>query len=80
MSQDPKDPESFDEFLDAEQDQELFREELDDEAPEADTAEQRFALLRAHDTPLTARGTEEADPADAAEQARAVEADDDEYR
>ncbi|MDT0342537.1 hypothetical protein RM590_07845 [Streptomyces sp. DSM 44938] len=80
MSQDPKDPESFDEFLDAEQDEELFEEELEDEAPEADAVEQRFDLLRLRDTPLTERSSDEVDPGDATEQSRAVDTGDEEYR
>ncbi|MGK5533997.1 hypothetical protein [Streptomyces sp. URMC 129] len=80
MTLDPKEPESFDEFLDEEQEEELFGEELGDEAPEADAAEQRQELLRLHDTPLTGPGPAEADPADAAEQARVVDPGDDEYR
>ncbi|WP_059013222.1 hypothetical protein [Streptomyces specialis] len=80
MTQDPKEPESYDEFPDEERGDELFGEELGDEAPEADTAEQRADLLRPRDTPLTGPGPVEADPADAAEQAREVDPGDDEYR
>ncbi|WP_326598856.1 hypothetical protein [Streptomyces sp. NBC_01803] len=80
MTQDPKEPESLDEFLDEEQEEELFEEGLADEAPEADTAEQRLELLQRHDRPLSERGPEDADPADAAEQARVVDPGDDEYR
>ncbi|RBM11876.1 hypothetical protein [Streptomyces sp. PT12] len=80
MTQDPADPESFDEFLDDEQAEERYEEGLDEEAPEADAAEQRFDLLRLRDTPLAERTADEADPADAAEQARVVDPGDDEYR
>ncbi|MDT0443186.1 hypothetical protein [Streptomyces johnsoniae] len=80
MSQDPRDPETFDEFLDEEQEEGLFEEDLEDEVPEADAAEQRLELLRLRDTPLTGRAAEGVDPADAAEQARAVDPGDDEYR
>ncbi len=80
MSQDPRDPETFDEFLDEEQEEGLLEEDLEDEAPEADVAEQRLELLRIRDTPLTERSADGADPADAAEQARAVDPGDDEYR
>lgn len=53
----------------------------DDETPEADAAEQRAEVGRGDDeTGPAARDGAEADPADAAEQARAVEQDEDEYR
>ncbi|RKN47299.1 hypothetical protein D7294_02665 [Streptomyces hoynatensis] len=55
-------------------------EELADEAPEGDAAEQRLELLRLRDTPLTERARDDADPADAAEQARVVDPGDDDYR
>ncbi|WP_049573404.1 hypothetical protein [Streptomyces sp. SBT349] len=80
VSQDPGEPESFDEFLDDEHAEELYDEELDEETPEADAAEQRFDLLSLRDAPLTERGVEDADPADAAEQARVVDPGDEEYR
>lgn len=53
--------------------------ELDIEAPEADAAEQHTDLLQQRDVPVTGR-TDEADPADAAEQSRVVELDEDDYR
>jgi hypothetical protein len=53
--------------------------ELDLEAPEADAAEQHIDLLQHRDVPITERPLD-ADPADAAEQARVVELDEDDYR
>lgn len=56
--------------------------DLDLEAPEADTAEQHVELLQHDDEPVTGRPGEdsEADPADAAEQRRVVDLDEDDYR
>lgn len=54
--------------------------ELGDETPEGDAVEQRQEVLRLRDEPLSERVSEEADPADAAEQARVVELDDEDYR
>jgi hypothetical protein len=62
-----------------EDDTELDDTELDIEAPEADAAEQHLDVLQRHDLPITGRG-DEADPADAAEQSRVVELDEDDYR
>lgn len=75
MAADPTDPDTF------EDDEEVTGLE-DVEAPEADTVEQRASLLQHRDSPMTSRDpTAEADPADAAEQARVVEVDEDEeYR
>jgi hypothetical protein len=53
--------------------------ELDIEAPEADAVEQHLDVRQQHDLPITGRG-DEADPADAAEQSRVVELDEDDYR
>ncbi|MFW6693788.1 hypothetical protein [Streptomyces sp. MAR4 CNX-425] len=56
----------------------------DGETPEADAAEQRAEVESAgtgdDDTPQGERQGTEADPADAAEQARVVEESEDEYR
>ncbi|WP_181768658.1 hypothetical protein [Streptomyces albidus (ex Kaewkla and Franco 2022)] len=76
MSVDPNDHESFDDG---------YEEEPDEvtpglEAPAEDAAEQHADLLRQRDEPITGRETIEADPADAAEQARVVELEEDEYR
>lgn len=76
MSVDPIDPEDFEDG---------YEEEPDEgtpglEAPREDTAEQHADLLRQRDEPITGREIIEADPADAAEQARVVELEEDEYR
>lgn len=76
MRQDPTEPESFDEYPESVE----YEEELDEEAAEGDIAEQRLELLRLRDTPLAERGAPEADPGDAAEQARVVDPGDDDYR
>ncbi|UCM90194.1 hypothetical protein [Streptomyces marincola] len=80
MTQDPTDPETFDEFLDEERERELLAAGLDAEAPEADAAEQRRSLVAPRDVPPDGGLPDGADPADAAEQARSVEPDEDEYR
>jgi hypothetical protein len=71
-STDPSDPDTFED--------EGERGELDIEAPENDAAEQHLALLQRRDEPLTNRELDEADPADAAEQHRVVDLDEDDYR
>ncbi|KAB8165104.1 hypothetical protein FH609_016025 [Streptomyces sp. 3MP-14] len=77
---DPRvEPESLSEFLEETQDEDAFAEELSEETPREDAAEQRLELLRLRDSPLTERGVE-IDPADAAEQARVVDPGDEEYR
>ncbi|MBA0051445.1 hypothetical protein E0L36_11240 [Streptomyces sp. AJS327] len=75
---DPTDPETLADPYEDEFDR--YEEEPDLEAPREDTAEQHAELLRQHDTPITGRGVGEADPADAAEQARVVEDPEEEYR
>jgi hypothetical protein len=78
MAFDRKEPESVDEFLD------LMEEEQDEErypspggeTPEADAAEQHREL-RARTAPPPERLPDDADPADAADQARVVDIDDD---
>lgn len=69
---DPGDPDTFEDDADP--------GELGIEAPEEDSAEQQLALLRQRDEPLTGRELDEADPADAAEQRRVVDLDEDDYR
>ncbi|MGW7056779.1 hypothetical protein [Streptomyces sp. NPDC054887] len=75
MSVDPTDPETFvdEEPLDA-------PDELDDDASEADAAEQRTEWQQTHDDRPTGIDTGEATDGDAAEQARVVSVDEDDYR
>jgi hypothetical protein len=55
--------------------------DLDLEAPEADAAEQHIELLQHRDEPITTRPADlEADPADAADQRRVVDLDEEDYR
>jgi hypothetical protein len=77
MSVDPTDPDVLENAYDA------YEEEPEGtgfEAAEADAAEQQAELLRQRNEPMTDRGSDEVDPADAAEQARVVEVNEDEYR
>lgn len=74
MPVDPTDPDTFEDAYEEE------TEETDFEAPDADAAEQQADLLRQRNEPITGRDVHEADPADAAEQARVVESNEDEYR
>ncbi|OEU85511.1 hypothetical protein DB35_14350 [Streptomyces abyssalis] len=76
MSVEPTDPEDFEDTYEAEPDE----EPADPEAPPEDAAEQHAELLRQREMPITGREDIEADPADAAEQARVVEVNEDEYR
>lgn len=71
MTVDPSDPETFEDSQ---------PDEPDPEVPEADSAEQRAGVRPERDEPLTGidRGT--ANEADAAEQARVVTQDEDDYR
>ncbi|MEW1723372.1 hypothetical protein [Streptomyces sp. NPDC093109] len=72
MSVDPTDPDTF----------ETNGEdgELDDEVPEADAAEQQREVRHRGDEPLTHIDPDTASEGDAAEQARAVDGDEDDYR
>jgi hypothetical protein len=72
MSVDPRDPDTFEEDLGA--------EESDSETSEADAAEQHAELLQHRDAPVSERAADSVNPADAAEQARVVEVNEDEYR
>jgi hypothetical protein len=72
MSVDPMDPDSFEDGYE--------EEPAGMEAPPEDAAEQQADLLSQRDAPITDRTSFEADPADAAEQARVVELEEDEYR
>ncbi len=76
MPVDPTDPDTF-------EDEEVERpaaELFGVEAPEVDAAEQRADVFRHRDAPLLGSDSPEVDPADAAEQARVVELDEDDYR
>ena len=72
MSVDPRDPDTFPEDEDG--------EELPQEAPEADAAEQHTEIRPDRDDPLTAFDPNVADEADAIEQARVVALDEDDYK
>ncbi|MFB7025948.1 MULTISPECIES: hypothetical protein [unclassified Streptomyces] len=71
MTVDPTEPDTFAE-------EEVV--ELDEETPEADAAEQHAELRPHRDEPLTHVERESANEADASEQARVVELDEDDYR
>lgn len=73
MPVDPTDPATFPEAVP----EEVL---VDLEAPEADAAEQMTEVLPQDELPLSDRDLEEANPADAVEQARVVEEDEDDYR
>ncbi|MET7305420.1 hypothetical protein [Embleya sp. NPDC005575] len=73
MAVDPSDPETFQEDDDD-------AAEPTREMTEADAAEQRTDLRRDRDDPLTRIHPDAADEADAVDQARVVELDEDEYR
>ncbi|NBM16820.1 hypothetical protein [Streptomyces sp. GC420] len=77
MSIDPTDPETF-ENEGAAIDEELV--ERDEETPDADAAEQHAEWRRGQDDPLSGIDPASANAADAAEQARVVELDEDDYR
>ncbi|MGW1410212.1 hypothetical protein [Streptomyces sp. NPDC002403] len=71
MTVDPSDPETF---------EDIQPDEPDEETPRADAAEQRADLQQEHDEPLTDIDRDSANEADAAEQARVVTQDEDDYR
>ncbi|MFD5623683.1 hypothetical protein [Streptomyces yangpuensis] len=71
MTVDPAEPDTF---------RERFPESLDPEAPEADVAEQQADLRPGDDDPATGREAGQAADGDAAEQARVVQLDEDDYR
>ncbi|GAA2072342.1 hypothetical protein GCM10009801_24850 [Streptomyces albiaxialis] len=75
MPVDPTDPETFEDVYEDEPE-----EPAGFETPEEDAAEQQKDLLQHRDAPMTDRGLDEVDPADAAEQSRVVEENEDEYR
>lgn len=71
MTVDPSDPETF---------EDPQPDEPDQETPEADAAEQHADVQQKRDEPLTGIDRETANEADAAEQARVVTQDEDDYR
>lgn len=71
MTVDPAEPDTF---------QESFPEAADAEAPEADVAEQLAELQPQEDDPVNGRARDDAADGDAAEQARVVPLDEDDYR
>ncbi|WP_377269523.1 hypothetical protein [Peterkaempfera sp. SMS 1(5)a] len=73
----PADPDDLEELADQD---ETEAPELDIEAPEADAQEQHQELRQHRDDPDTGRAGYDANPADATEQRRVVELDEDDYR
>ncbi|MFD5329425.1 hypothetical protein [Streptomyces sp. NPDC127092] len=71
MTVDPDEPDTF-----AEKEDDV----LDEEIPEADAAEQHAELQQREDEPLSQISRDAANDADAAEQARVVALDEDDYR
>lgn len=71
MTVDPSDPETF---------EDIQPDERDEETPEADSAEQHAEVRQESDEPLTGIERNGANEADAAEQARVVAQDEDDYR
>lgn len=71
MTVDPSDPESF---------EDVQPDDPAHEAPDADAAEQHADLRPEDDEPLTDVDRDRANEADAAEQARVVPQDEDDYR
>lgn len=75
MTVDPTEPDTFEDVYEEEPEIGGF------ETPSEDSAEQKADLLRARTFPMADRSSDpEANPADADEQAREVELDEDEYR
>lgn len=71
MTVDPSDPNTF---------EDVQPDEPDQETPEADAAEQQAELRPRSDEPLTELDRNGANEADAADQARVVTQDEDDYR
>ncbi|MFB7912705.1 hypothetical protein [Streptomyces sp. NPDC056061] len=71
MTVDPSDPETF---------EDIQPDEPGQETPRADAAEQRADLQQRRDAPLTDIDREKVNEADAAEQARVVTQDEEDYR
>ncbi|MGR8008425.1 hypothetical protein [Streptomyces hypolithicus] len=78
MPVDPTDPDTFEE--EAPLDGDFEPGALEEDATEADAAEQRTQWQQRHDAPLTGIDPGAANEADAAEQARVVALDEDDYR
>ena len=80
----PVDPSNPDTYEDAEEENNSGSEgtltETSPETPEVDAAEQRAELVDEEDDALIDQPLGEVNPADAVEQARVVEADEDDYR
>ncbi|WP_406862998.1 hypothetical protein ABZO31_22170 [Streptomyces sp. HUAS MG47] len=75
MTADPSEPDTF-----AEDAEEAEAAVLDEEIPEADAAEQHAELQQRADDQLTHIDKDRASEGDAAEQARVVTLDEDDYR
>ncbi|MEU8617144.1 hypothetical protein [Streptomyces sp. NPDC048623] len=75
MTADPNEPDTF-----AEEEDDVVDEEIEKEIPEADAAEQHTELQPHEDEPLNHVRRDAANVADAAEQARVVDLDEDDYR
>ncbi|MFE3253787.1 hypothetical protein [Streptomyces sp. NPDC059209] len=84
MAADPNGPDTFPNGTDSEErtagTDSGEPEEIDEETPEADAAEQHRDVRPEGDDPRGPLDTTEADEADAAEQARIVSLDEDDYR
>ncbi|NJQ00961.1 hypothetical protein [Streptomyces zingiberis] len=72
MSAEPTEPETFED--------QTGEEEPDIETPEADAAEQRAEIVEHERPALPDHVPDSADPADALEQSRVVEIDEEDYR
>ncbi|THA70247.1 hypothetical protein E6P78_09720 [Streptomyces sp. A0958] len=71
MTVDPRDPETF---------EDVQPDEPDQETPDADAAEQQTDLRPEDDEPLTDHDRDDVSEGDAADQARVVPQDEDDYR
>ncbi|SDL94307.1 hypothetical protein [Streptomyces wuyuanensis] len=80
MAADPTDPETFTEDDQGTPNEIEELEELDEETPEADAAEQHTEVRPVGDEPLTRIDPAKANEADALEQARVVALDEEDYR
>ncbi|MEI5006433.1 hypothetical protein RB196_02850 [Streptomyces sp. PmtA] len=80
MAADPTDPGTFTEDDQGTPNEFEELEELDEETPEADAAEQHTEVRPVGDEPLTGIDPAKVNEADAQEQARVVALDEDDYR